>query len=169
MIIHQGKYIRVISKDGWEFVERTHSQEAVVILAKTEDEKVILIEQFRVPLNAWVIEFPAGLLKDPEAPADENVEDAARRELLEETGYEAHHMERVIAGPPSPGLSNEVAIFYRARSLEKKTEGGGVGGEKITVHTVPIQTVDLWLGEMEKKGCWIDPKVFAGLYFLARP
>src|SRR4030095_11781564 len=108
MSLFEGKYLRVISRDGWEYVERVHCNEAVVILAVSEKGEVILIEQHRPPLNASVVEFPAGLLKDPDAPADETREEAAIRELWEETGYRAEDVERVASGPPSPGLSSEI-------------------------------------------------------------
>ena len=166
MALFEGKYLRVISREGWEYVERVHCNEAVVILAVNEKGEVILIEQHRPPLNTSVVEFPAGLLKDPDAPADETREEAAIRELLEETGYRAEDVEMVASGPPSPGLSSEIAVFYQATSVQKVSKGGGVGSEKITVHEIPLKKVDGWLQGMEAKGKLIDPKVYAGLYFL---
>jgi len=168
MVLFQGKYLRIISREGWEYVERVHCNEAVVILAVNEKDQVILIEQYRPPLDAPVIEFPAGLLKDPDAPAHETREEAALRELLEETGYQAEDVELVAGGPPTPGLSSEIAVFYQATSVKKVSQGGGVGSEKITVHEVPLKKVDGWLQGMEAKGRLIDPKVYAGLYFLRK-
>src|SRR5262245_4723486 len=168
MTLFEGKYLRVVSREGWEYVERVHCNEAVVILAVNEKNQVILIEQYRPPLAASVIEFPAGLLKDPDSPADETREEAAKRELLEETGYRAEDVELVASGPPTPGLSSEIAVFYQATSIEKVSQGGGVGSEKIIVHEVPLKKVDGWLQGMEAKGRLIDPKVYAGLYFLKK-
>jgi ADP-ribose pyrophosphatase len=166
MILYQGKYLRVVSREGWEYVERVHCNEAVVILAVNDREETILIEQYRPPLAASVIEFPAGLLKDPDSPADETREEAAIRELLEETGYQAEDVELIASGPPTPGLSAEIAVFYRATRVQKVAKGGGVGSEKIIVHEVPLKEVDGWLQGMEAKGRLIDPKAYAGLYFL---
>jgi ADP-ribose pyrophosphatase len=166
MRLYSGKYLRVLKKDNWEYVERTHSNEAVVILAITEDKKVILTEQFRIPLGKNVIELPAGLLNDPGSVTGETKEQAAMRELLEETGYEAQEMEFILSGPPSPGLSSEVSLFYWASGLKKTGTGGGVEGEKIIVHEVPIKEVDGWLQGMEAQGKLVDPKVYAGLYLI---
>ncbi len=166
MIHHEGKYIRMISEGTWEYVERVHSDEAVVIVATTKEQKAILIEQYRVPLKNWIIEWPAGLLKDPGSPAGETPEEAAKRELLEETGYEAGAVEFIFKGPPTPGLSSEIAVFYRAKDVQKMTSGGGIEGEKIVVHAVDLTQIDSWLTQMQEKGCQVDPKVYAGLYFL---
>jgi ADP-ribose diphosphatase len=166
MSLFQGKHLRVIDRDGWEYVERVYCNEAVVILAVNDREEVIFTEQYRIPVASTVIEFPAGLLKDPDAPADETREEAATRELLEETGYQAEDMELIASGPPSPGLSAEIAVFYQATSVQKVAKGGGVGLEKIIVHEVPLKEVDGWLQGMESQGRLIDPKVYAGLYFL---
>ncbi|MFO1518835.1 MAG: NUDIX hydrolase [bacterium] len=167
-VLHEGKYLRVISKDGWEYVERTHCNEAVVVLAVTDEGKVILTEQYRVPVGKNVVEFPAGLLKDPGAPAGETNEEAALRELLEETGYQAEEAELLAGGPPTAGLSSEIALFYEAGSVKKVSKGGGVESEKITVHEIPLQEVDGWLQGMEAKGKLVDPKVYAGLYLLGK-
>jgi ADP-ribose pyrophosphatase len=166
MIFCEGKYIRVLARDGWEYVERVHSNEAVVILALTDDSKVILVEQYRIPVTSPVIEFPAGLFKDPGSPSQETREETALRELLEETGYQAEEVELITSGPPSPGLSAEIIYFYEATSLKKVSDGGGVGSEQIIVHEVPLSEIDGWLQGMEAKGRLIDPKVYAGLYFI---
>lgn len=169
MIRYKGKYIRVIDQNGWEYVERVHHPEAVVIVAVTDDRKVILVEQHRIPVGKNVIEFPAGLLNDPDSPAGESREEAALRELLEETGYQAEAVELLLSGPPSAGLSSEIAVFYEAVGAKKVGPGGGVGSEKIIVHEVPLEEVDGWLQGMEAKGKWVDPKIYAGLYFLKSP
>jgi ADP-ribose pyrophosphatase len=96
----------------------------------------------------------------------ETMEAAARRELLEETGYQAEHLSLLIEGPVSSGLSAEIITFYQALDAVKVAAGGGDATESIKVHEVPLKGADLWLYEMERKGLLVDPKVYVGLYFL---
>jgi ADP-ribose pyrophosphatase len=166
VILHKGKYLDLIREDNWEYVKRTHCSGIVVIVAMTQDEKVILVEQFRRPVEAQVIEWPAGLVNDQTPHDPETMEAAARRELLEETGYQAEHLSLLVEGPVSSGLSAEIITFYQALDVVKKGPGGGDATESIKVHEVPLKEADLWLYEMEKKGLLVDPKVYAGLYFL---
>ena len=84
----------------------------------------------------------------PASPAD-----AAHRELLEETGYATERIETLATGPASSGLKCVHA-------------GGGVGHENITVHEVPLSEVHDWLAAKASEGLLIEPKVYAGLYFI---
>ncbi len=161
-----GKHVRFLKIGNWEFFERTHACKAVVVFPVTENGEVILISQFRPPVNAHVIEFPAGLIGDEVAHRNEQIVDAAQRELIEETGYRANSMEIVAEGPPSPGLSNETIIMAIAKNLEKINDGGGVDGEDICIYTVPFENVESWLEEKRREGFIIDPKIFGGLYFI---
>jgi len=166
VILHKGKYIDLIREDNWEYVKRTNCSGIVVIVAMTRDDKVIFVEQFRRPVKAQVIEWPAGLVNDRTPHDPETMEAAARRELLEETGYQAEHLSLLTEGPVSSGLSAEVITFYQALDAVKVAAGGGDATESIKVHEVPLKEADLWLYEMEKKGLLVDPKVYTGLYFL---
>jgi ADP-ribose pyrophosphatase len=166
MILHKGKYLELISEDSWEYVRRTRCSGIVVIVPMTKDGKVILVEQFRRPVEAQVIEWPAGLVNDKASHPSETLEAAARRELLEETGYHAEHLSLLVGGPVSSGLSSEIITFFQALDVVKKGPGGGDATESIKVHAVPIKEADLWLYEMEQKGFLVDPKVYVGLYFL---
>lgn len=123
MPLYEGKYLRVLKKGPWEYVERTHSNEAVVILAVTDDDRVILTEQFRIPVGAPVIEFPAGLLKDPGSPEGETKEEAAIRELLEETGYQAEAVELLASAPPHSGARLGNRPLLRGLLREKDFAG----------------------------------------------
>lgn len=165
-VLHKGKFLDLICEDNWEYVKRTNCSGIVVIVPMTRDGKVIFVEQFRRPVKALVIEWPAGLVND-NAPHDhETMEAAARRELLEETGYAAEHLSLLVEGPISSGLSSERLTFFQALDVVKKGDGGGDETESIKVHEVPLKEADLWLYEMEKKGLLVDPKVYVGLYFL---
>jgi ADP-ribose pyrophosphatase len=116
-----------------------------------------------------VIELPAGLAGDAKGHEDEDLEVAARRELLEETGYEARRMERVAAGAASAGMTDEVITLFVATGLKKVGPGEGDGEEEIIVHEVSLDRAMEWLSEQERGGRLIDLKVFAGLYFAERP
>jgi ADP-ribose pyrophosphatase len=162
--IFEGKHVLVLERDGWEFVERKKGKSAVVILAVTDDDRIILVEQFRRPVNARVIDFPAGLVGDEDAHDDPA--ETARRELEEETGYACAEIERLTTGPTSPGITSETVAFYRATRLEQRGAGGGVGGEEITVHRIPRGGIVEWLERKNGEGILIDVKVWAGLWWL---
>jgi ADP-ribose pyrophosphatase len=166
MILHKGKHLNLISEDNWEYVKRSNCSGVVVIVPMTKEGKVIFVEQFRRPVAAQVIEWPAGLVNDKVSHDAETIEAAARRELMEETGYEAGSLTLLVGGPVSSGLSAEIITFYQALDVVKKGPGGGDATESIKVHEIPLKEADLWLYEMEKKGFLVDPKVYVGLYFL---
>ena len=161
----EGKHIRVRQCGRWEYAERTKATAGVVVAALTPAGELLLVEQYRVPVARNVIELPAGLAGD-ETDAEEFLA-AAQRELLEETGYTAEEWEQVASGPCTAGLSNEVVVFFRARGLSQIQKGGGCDSEEITIHHVPLAGANDWLRQKEKEGCLIDPKIYAGLYFLS--
>lgn len=164
--IFEGKHVLVLERDGWEFVERKKGKSAVVILAVTDDDRVILVEQFRRPVNVRVIDFPAGLAGDEDG--HEDPDETARRELEEETGYVCAKVERLTSGPTSPGITSETVAFYRATGLSQTGAGGGIAGEDITVHRVPRGGIVEWLTRKNGEGVLIDVKVWAGLWWLSR-
>jgi len=110
-----------------------------------------------------VTELPAGYLDPREAP-----EDCARRELLEETGYEAGRMERLFDGVVSAGLTDEAITFYLAHGCKKVGPGGGDGSEEITVHEVPLAEVLDWIVDQRASGKQVDVKAMAILAFWLR-
>ncbi len=165
-VLKEGQYLRLLSTEGWEFVSRKNCTGVVIILALTEDRKVILVEQYRKPLGRRVIEFPAGLINDRNMKRLESVLTAAKRELFEEAGYRARRMSTVVEGPSSGGSSADMLTMVRAEGLRKVGQGGGVDGEDIVVFEVPLAQVDQWLDEKRSTGVLVDPKIYAGLYFL---
>jgi ADP-ribose pyrophosphatase len=160
--ICEGERVLVLDRDGWEYVERKKGKEAVAVIAETDAGELILTEQFRKPVNARVIDFPAGLVGDTEGSSDSA--ETAKRELEEETGYSCDSVELLAKGPSSAGITSELVSIYRARGVRKTGEGGGVGGESITVHAVARNGLKKWLYDKEQKGVLIDLKV--GLYLL---
>lgn len=167
-ISFRGRFLEFVNRDGWEFVRRTNATTVVAIAALTRQDEVVLIEQARKPLGQAgerVIEIPAGLVGDD--VHDDTIHDAAIRELEEETGYTSGSVEVVTRGPSSAGQSNEIITFVVARNLTQIGEGGGVGGEEIRTHLVPRATVREWLLTQEREWFWVDPKVWAALYWLS--
>jgi ADP-ribose pyrophosphatase len=164
--ICEGKRVLLIERDGWEFVERKKAKEAVAVLAMTKDGKVILTEQFRHPVIATVIDWPAGLVGDEDGHTDPA--ETAKKELEEETGYTCGSVELLARGCSSPGITSEVVSYYRANDVERNGEGGGVGGEDIKVHTVKLDAIYEWLREQERSGKMLDLKLWGGLYWLTK-
>lgn len=164
-----GRHLRLVVRDGWEFVERPGIHGIVLVVAVTPEGNLLLVEQWREAVAANVVELPAGLAGDREDAAGEPLEEAARRELLEETGWEAAELDRLTAGPPSAGVTSEVVTLFRARGLSRAGAGGGVDGETITVHEVPLGEAEGWLAGREADGTLVDPKVWSGLWFARRP
>lgn len=162
--LYEGHYLRLKKRDNWEYAERTNAGSAVIVIAVTPDEKLLFVEQFRVPMNANTIEMPAGLVGDLDA--NDTIEEAAKRELLEETGWQAEEVKVLMIGPSSAGMSNEVIAFARARKLTRIHAGGGDESENIIVHEVPVKEAALWLTQKMADGYSMDPKLWAGLWLL---
>src|SRR5688572_2363354 len=136
IVLAEGKYLRLVREGHWEYAERTRASGAVVLVALTDDGRLLLTEQHRVPLARTVIELPAGLTGDDDGQEQEPAAQSARRELLEETGYEAREMKLLTSGPPTAGLANEIVSFFLAAGLTKTGAGGGTESEEIVVHEV---------------------------------
>lgn len=166
--IAEARFMRLLRRGNWEYVQRTGRRTAVALVATTTDDQLVLVEQYRTPVETQVIELPAGLVGDVPGGEDEPLETAARRELLEETGYEAEQLTRLVRTVSSAGLTDEAVMLLRARNVRKVGPGGGDGHEQITVHTVPLARIDAWLDERIAARQPIDGRVFAALYFIRR-
>ena len=163
--LYEGDWLRLVRIDHWESCERTHGQGmAVIIIAVTPADEVLFVEQFRVPLGARTIEMPAGLVGDDHA--EDTLVDAARRELVEETGWSPGRVEVLLTGPTSSGMSNERIAFVRARDLVRVGDGGGVDDENIVVHAVPRAQAPAWLMRKRAEGYELDLKLWAGLWMI---
>jgi ADP-ribose diphosphatase len=155
-IVWEGKYLAAKRRGTWEYVSRTRNISAAVILAIDEGE-VILVEQYRVPLGRNCLELPAGLIGDE--TEGEAVEGAAIRELEEETGYRAARMEDLGFYHSSPGMVSEGFSLLRAEGLTRIGEGGGVEGENIVVHRVPLAEAAAFVAAKRTEGCAIDVRM----------
>ncbi len=163
-VLYAGKYVELVRSGRWEYARRAHGHRAVGIIAMAAADKLILVQQYRIPLGADTIELPAGLVGDQDAR--EEIETAARRELLEETGYEAQKIDYLFDGPSSAGLTDEQVDLVLATGLRQVHAGGGVEAERITVHTVRLDELGLFLQTHRGRGVQIDFKVRLAEYFL---
>ncbi len=163
--LHAGKFLALVKEGRWEYVDRLGATGAAIVVAVTSERKLLLVEQYRIPVRARTIELPAGIIGD-DPGGNESPADAAHRELLEETGYVAERIETLTTGPASSGLTSEVVTLLLASGLKRVHAGGGVGHENITVHEVPLSEVHDWLAAKASEGLLIEPKVYAGLYFI---
>ena len=164
--LYTGKFLALVKEGHWEFADRVNATGAAIIIAVTTEQKVLLVEQYRTPVHARTIELPAGIIGDEPGSTNESIAEAARRELLEETGYAAEHIEAVTTGPSCSGITSERLTLFRALGLRRVGKGGGVANENIEVHEIPRTAIVDWLATKAKTGVLIDPKVYAGLFFI---
>ncbi|QIK77919.1 NUDIX hydrolase [Sphingomonas piscis] len=161
-VMWAGKYVRALRRGRWEYVSRTNDVRAVVILAETEG-KVILIEQFRMPVGGRCIELPAGLVGDEDRNA--TVEGTAVKELEEETGYTGTSVTRLGDFHASPGMVTESFSLVRVEGVTKSGEGGGTEHEDIKVHLVARADIPAFLEQKRVEGCAVDVKLLLFLNF----
>jgi ADP-ribose pyrophosphatase len=160
-IAWKGRHLSMAVRDGWEYATRNTGKPAVGIVAITDSGCVVLVEQERPPVGGMVIELPAGLAGDVPGGESEELVAAARRELLEETGYAADRWTELCVAYSSPGLSDEKIVLFLAEGLRREAAGGGVEGERISLHEVPLGEVLPWL---EARGAKYDMKLLAALF-----
>jgi len=159
-VLWQGKYLEVRRDGTWEFAARVGGIGAAVILATTTAGEIVLVEQLRRAFGRPVIELPAGLIGDD---GDFDPAIAAARELAEETGFTATEWTPIGDFATSAGMSSETFTLFRARGLTRSGSGGGVDGEDITVHVVPLAEVPAWLDIARTRGCVIDSRLIVAL------
>lgn len=170
-IVWKGKFMSAVEityRDAkgalrtWEALERVGIGGIVVMIAVTPAGNVILEKQFRPPVGREVLELPAGLVEP-----GESMEVAAKRELIEETGWSAGRLEFLAEGPISTGASTEALRAYLCTELVFVGKNGGDDNEIIEVIEVPLGHAQEYLHDAQSKGVLIDLKVF-GLVELAR-
>jgi len=87
---------------------------AVAIVPVTNNGEIILVRQFRYPVGQVLLEIPAGKLDPGETP-----EDCAARELIEETGFRAGRLQKMVSVFTGPGFTNEVIHIFLAQDLKE--------------------------------------------------
>ena len=155
----EGRFITAVRDGRWEYVRRSRGIRAAVILAETDVGEIILVEQDRIPIGRRCLEFPAGLIGDDNEREVGNVEEAAARELEEETGYRADHIQPLGEYYSSPGMVTESFTLVRASGLTRTGKGGGVDGEDIAVHHVPRADVVSFIERKRDEGIGIDVRL----------
>ena len=146
----------------WEAVERVNCSGIVGMVPITDSGEVILIRQFRPPVNGYVVELPAGL-----CDIGESLEYAAKRELIEETGYAAGSMRFLVKGPLSSGSSSEMLTVFVATDLTYVGVGKRDETENIEVFKIPAEDLTSTLLKMQSEGNIIDLKI-SGLVEMAQ-
>ena len=162
-ILAEGRFARLLSHRGWEWVERTNTSAAVVIVAITQQRQLVLVEQYRIPLGRRVIELPAGLVGDLAENKQEDLMEAARRELLEETGYEAAGIEYLIRRPQfrRPGERSLHAV-----AGPRCPQGRSRRRRRDRRHPSPHRAARRsrsWLESKRREGLMVSPKIYSGV------
>lgn len=128
----------------------------VAILAYKDEDTILMVEQFRKPIEKTLLELPAGKLEPGEGP-----ETCGRRELEEETGYKAENFTYLGHIVSSPGFCDEVIHIYKAENLFK----GQIGGDEDEFINVIEMKKDKAI-EMIRKGEIIDAKTICALMYI---
>lgn len=140
--LFQGKYLKVIAKhfeneEGkkgvWECVEKR--KKAVIIFALTKEKEVVLAKTYRFPVEGYVLELPAGLCDKK----GETELETAKRELREETGYEAKEIFPVLKTTGDMSLTDMDLIYFFAPGVEFKGKIKTDDAEDIEVVRVPVE------------------------------
>ena len=131
---------------------------AVAIVPLLPDGRVVLVRQYRHAVGAALLEVPAGTLDQP----GESPEEAAARELAEETGYRAARLAPLVTFFPAPGFCTERLTVFLATGLTGG-EQGPMEDEELTVETVALDAVP----DLIARGELRDAKTLVGL-LLAR-
>lgn len=136
-LVYDGRIVRLVVSDGtirgrkvrWEVVHHVGSVGIIPFLTK---EKIVLVEQFRYAVGERLLEIPAGTLHKGETPVS-----AAKREIREEIGYAANKLEKLDIFYPSPGVTDEFVVIYKATGLRPSKLAADFD-EDIKVKTVKL-------------------------------
>ena len=144
---------RAIDPDGFE-IKRAIIQHAgsAVMMPVDERGRILLVRQYRLPARQYLWELPAGRVDGGETPLQ-----AARRELVEETGYRARKWEKLAVFYPSPGFLAEKMTIFLATGL-KSGDAAPMEDERIETRWFTSREIDDWI----KRGKILDAKTMIG-------
>ncbi len=176
LTVWEGSFLRALNiayadRSGrirvWEAVERVNCSGIIAVVPVTGEGDTLLVRQFRPVLGSFVVEFPAGL-----NDRDESQREAARRELVEETGYTAEEFIFLAEGPVSSGLSTEVLTVFLAKNITPATallkqQYPPDESEDIEIIRMPLSVIYERLAVFQERGDIIDLKIY-GLADLAK-
>lgn len=128
---------------------------AVVIIPKLARDRYLLIRQFRFAARDWLWEFPAGGLEPGESRRQ-----AAKRELIEETGYAPRRLKKLVEFYPTPGISGERMYLFLAEDLYP-AEGKPDEDEEIESKLFSLSQIE----RMIRSGKIIDAKTILGFFY----
>ncbi len=94
-----------------------HPGAAAIVPLMNDGKEVLLVEQYRKAVESMTLEIPAGTLEEGESP-----EECAMRELIEETGFQASNLDKLVEFYPSPGFSSEIIHIFKASGLKKGSD-----------------------------------------------
>lgn len=161
-VVHRGHFLELVeatfeSPSGERFTrDVVHHPGAACVVPLHEDDTVTMVRQYRAALDAEVLEIPAGKLD----VAGEDPEVAVRRELAEEVGLAAGHVERLVSVALSPGFSDEIIHVFLATDLSPvPSSAHGVEEEHMVIEQVRLADVPALIA----RGELIDGKSIIGL------
>jgi ADP-ribose pyrophosphatase len=164
-IICKGKFLKLkreyTDRGIWESVDFGGHTKSAVVIALTPQNEVLLEKHYRVPVRKYVIELPAGLVDD------ESPEECARRELLEETGYEAKELIYLFKGVICQGLTEMESYYFYAPNAVLKGEQKLEPSEEIEILKVPWKNLDNFLFNLPEDTI-LSSNVLSVVYALKR-
>ena len=164
--LFEGKFLRLLDDDSWEFTDRPASAGVVSVVA-IDGEKLLLVEQFRHAQQAAVVSFPGGLIDRAEAGRrQETAIEAGTARVAEETGYEAGKIEELVSGPISPGMTTEAVTFVLAQDLvlARRSDAGRERKHFAAPGAAPAL---FGIGSVQSaRGSQIDLQSLVGLWFV---
>ena len=170
-LVYDGQFLQVIARyfidckgneQIWEVIRRNTYGDIAGIVAITKDRDIILEKVFRIPLNAYVLEFPAGL-RDRK---NESEKEMIQRELLEETGYKVESVEELMRGPFTAGLRDDEMVIYLGTNAYLVQKPQLESAEDIEVIKVPLDKLFDYL--LAQKKVKVDLKLTSVIPYLER-
>jgi len=128
--------------DGSEWFYVVNSPDWINIIAMDCDEQVLMVRQYRFGIEDFTLEIPGGLCDSGETPLE-----SARRELLEETGFEADRWDELGWVHPNPPVQNNRCYTFLARELRRVSEPSPDPNEAFEQHVIPLAEVSRLIGE----------------------